>query len=168
MVTTTRHSAGVLLFREIGGAVEVFLVHLGGPFWARKDRGAWSIPKGEFSNDEDPLHAALREFQEETGHAVTADEIIPLRPRRLKSGKVVHAWAARGDVDPARLESNTFSMEWPPRSGRQQDFPEVDRAEWFPLHIARDKISNGQAGFLNELESRLTRGRPDAAGQPTD
>jgi predicted NUDIX family NTP pyrophosphohydrolase len=168
MVTSTRQSAGVLLFREVGGTVEVFLVHLGGPLWARKDTGAWSIPKGEFSHDEDPLHAALREFQEETGHALVADEIIPLQPRRLASGKVVHAWAARGDIDPARLESNTFSMEWPPRSGRQQDFPEVDRAEWFPLHIARGKISNGQAGFLDELESRLERGRADAAGQPTD
>jgi len=164
IVTGAKHSAGLLLFREVGGTIEVFLVHPGGPLWANKDGGAWSMPKGEFSDDEDPLHAALREFQEETGQTVATNEFIPLQPRRLAGGKIVHAWAAHGDVDPARLESNSFSMEWPPRSGRQQDFPEVDRAEWFPLLVARDKISKGQVGFLDELEATLMRGHTGTAG----
>ena len=152
-----RTSAGLLLFRDAPGSVEVLLVHPGGPFWARKDRGAWSIPKGEIDGDEDPLQAAMREFQEELGHPVPGSEFIPLKPRRQPSGKIIQAWAVRGDFDPARLQSNTFSIEWPPGSGRRQVFPEVDRAAWFPLHIARDKISKGQAGFLDELESKLKR-----------
>ena len=152
-----RKSAGLLLFRDGPRSVEVFLVHPGGPFWAKKDRGAWSIPKGELAGDEDPLQAAIREFREEVGQPVPGSEFIPLKPRRQPSGKIVHAWAARGDLDPARLQSNTFSTEWPPGSGRRQVFPEVDRAAWFPLHIARDKISKAQVGFLDELESKLKR-----------
>jgi predicted NUDIX family NTP pyrophosphohydrolase len=152
-----RKSAGLLLFRDVPGTVEVLLVHPGGPFWAKKDRGAWSIPKGEPARDEDPLQAAMREFREEVGHPVPRGELIPLKPRRQPSGKIIYAWAVRGDVDPARVRSNTFSIEWPPGSGRRQVFPEVDRAAWFPLHIARDKISKGQVGFLDELESTLKR-----------
>ena len=147
-------SAGLLIFREAPGTVEVLLVHPGGPFWAGKDQGAWSIPKGEFSQDEDPLHAAVREFKEEMGEAVTGD-FIALQPLRQPGGKVVFAWAMRSDFDPARLRSNTFSMEWPPRSGRHQVFPEIDRAAWFSLDVARVKISKGQVGFLDELESKL-------------
>jgi predicted NUDIX family NTP pyrophosphohydrolase len=152
-----RKSAGLLLFRDAPGGVEVLLVHPGGPFWAKKDRGAWSIPKGELAEDEDPLQAAIREFQEEVGHPAPSGEFIPLTPQRQPSGKVVYAWAVRGDFDPARLQSNTFSIEWPPGSGRRQVFPEVDRAAWFPLHIAREKISKGQVGFLDELERKLKR-----------
>ncbi|MGE5336468.1 MAG: NUDIX domain-containing protein [Gemmatimonadota bacterium] len=150
----TRRSAGLLLFRESAGALEVFLVHPGGPFWARKDAGAWSIPKGEFNEDEDPLHAARREFEEETGMAVAGD-FMSLQPLRQPSGKVIHAWALRADVDPARVRSNSFSIEWPPRSGQRRDFPEVDRAAWFPLDEAASNIQKGQAPFLEQLRTRL-------------
>ena len=154
----TRKSAGLLLFRTAPGAVEVLLVHPGGPYWANKDEGAWSIPKGEFSDDEDPLSAALREFEEELGQTVRGDDFVALRPIR-QTGKIVHAWAVRSDFDTTQIESNTFSMEWPPRSGRQQVFPEIDRAAWFPLDAARVKILKGQTGFLDELEGRLADGR---------
>jgi predicted NUDIX family NTP pyrophosphohydrolase len=149
-----RKSAGLLPFREIAGRLEVLLVHPGGPFWARKDQGAWSIPKGELAGDEDPLDTARREFEEETGETMTGD-FIALRPRRQPGGKTVCCWAVRSDFDPARLRSNTFSMEWPPRSGRQEVFPEVDRAGWFPLDVARIKVLKGQVGFIDELEARL-------------
>ena len=149
-----KKSAGLLLFRDVPRPIEVLLVHPGGPFWAGKDQAAWSIPKGEFSEDEDPLHAAVREFKEEMGEAVTGD-FIALQPLRQPGGKVVFAWAVKSDFDPARLRSNTFSMEWPPRSGRHQVFPEIDRAAWFSLDVARVKISKGQVGFLDELESKL-------------
>jgi predicted NUDIX family NTP pyrophosphohydrolase len=145
-----KQSAGLLLFRERGGQLEVLLVHPGGPFWAKKDDGAWSIPKGEFTSDEEPLAAARREFEEELGAPVDGD-FIPLGAVKQAGGKVVHAWAARGNFDPARLKSSSFSMQWPPRSGRQQEFPEVDRAEWFLLETARTKILKGQAGFLDRL-----------------
>ena len=150
----SRKSAGLLLFREVHGVVEVLLVHPGGPYWARKDEGAWSIPKGEFRDDEDPLHAAVREVAEELGEPVTG-ELLALEPCRQAGGKMVHAWAVRADFDPARLRSNTFSMEWPQRSGRQQLFPEVDRAAWIALDVARTRIVKGQIGFLDELERRL-------------
>ncbi len=150
----------MLLFRHTDGAVEVLLAHPGGPFWAKKDQGAWSIPKGEFSDEEDALLAAMREFREETGESVTGD-LIPLQPRRQPGGKLVYAWAVRSDFDPARLKSNTFSMEWPPHSGRQATFPEVDRAAWFRLDGARQKILKGQVGFLDELECRLKPGQRD-------
>ena len=151
-----RQSAGLLLFRGAPGAIEVLLVHPGGPFWAKKDEGSWSIPKGEFSADEDSLQAALREFKEETGESV-AGAFIALAPQRQAGGKIVHAWAVEGDFDPARLRSNTVSIEWPPRSGRRRTFPGIDRAAWFPLDVAHKKILKGQVGFLEELETKLQR-----------
>ena len=150
-------SAGLLLYRDAAGRLEVLLVHPGGPFWAKKDAGAWSIPKGEIAEGEDPLAAAKREFEEETGTRPTG-EAIALAPRRQAGGKLVHAWAVRGDLDPAALKSTTFTLEWPPRSGRRQEFPEVDRAAWFTLDEAREKILKGQAPFLDDLE-RIA-GRP--------
>lgn len=145
----TKTSAGLLLYR-LRDELEVFLVHPGGPFWAKKDAGAWSIPKGELGEGEDPLQAAIREFTEETGFTVSGD-FHPLRPIRQAGGKVVHAWAVEGDCAPAELRSNSFSMIWPPKSGRMQEFPEVDRAAWFSLAEARARILAGQAGFLDEL-----------------
>ncbi len=146
-------SAGILLYRRRGGALEVFLVHPGGPFWAKKDLGAWSLPKGEFVEGEDPLAAAKREFTEETGFPLDG-ELRPLRPLRQPSGKTIFAWAVEGDCDPAALRSNLFSMEWPPKSGRQQEFPEVDRAAWFAIDEARERIIGGQAPFLDQLLER--------------
>jgi predicted NUDIX family NTP pyrophosphohydrolase len=143
-------SAGILLYRRRGDELEVFLVHPGGPFWAKKDLGAWSLPKGEIEEGEEPLTAARREFTEETGFTIEGD-FRPLRPQKQKSGKTIVAWAVEGDCDPAQLRSSMFSMEWPPRSGRQQEFPEVDRAAWFPLEEARQRINSGQATFLDEL-----------------
>ncbi len=153
-----KKSAGLLMYRETCGRIEVFLVHPGGPFWARKDDGAWSIPKGEFEDGEDPLEAARREFQEETGSAALGD-FQPMEPLKQPSGKTVYAWAVQGDADPAELKSNTFSLEWPPRSGRLQEFPEVDRAGWFTIETARRKILKGQAGFLEQLVGWLARGK---------
>ena len=152
-----KHSAGLLLFRRVGGAIEVLLVHPGGPLWARKEDGAWSIPKGEIADGEEPFHAARREFREEMGHAVDGP-FIPLVPLRQPGGKTIHAWAVRSEFDASQLKSNTFVMEWPPRSGRQQTFPEIDRAAWFPLDVARDKILHGQTGFLDELEKSVNSG----------
>jgi predicted NUDIX family NTP pyrophosphohydrolase len=150
-------SAGILLHRRRDGTLEVFLVHPGGPFWAKKDAGAWSIPKGEFSPDtDDPLTAARREFHEETGHTVDG-EFRPLTPLKQSAAKMVHAWAVQGDLDPQTIRSNTFTMEWPPRSGKQQSFPEVDRGEWFTLDEARVKMLKGQTAFLDELEKSLIR-----------
>jgi len=153
-----KSSAGLLLFREQAGELQVLLVHPGGPFWAKKDDGAWSIPKGEITAGEDPLAAARREFEEELGAAVTG-EFIALDSVKQPGGKLVHAWAIRANFDPSRLKSNTFSMEWPPRSGRRQEFPEVDRAEWFGLEAARRKILPGQTGLLEQLSTRLQHGR---------
>jgi predicted NUDIX family NTP pyrophosphohydrolase len=147
------------MFRWRGGEPEVLLVHPGGPFWARKDDGAWSIPKGEVEPGQDLLASARREFAEETGFPA-AGPFVPLTPRRQPSGKVIHAWAFEGDADPARLRSNMFSLEWPPKSGRQQEFPEVDRAAWFPLAQAGQKSVPGQRGFFVELASLLARGTP--------
>ena len=143
-------SAGLLLFRRQGRGLEVLLVHPGGPLWATRDEGAWSIPKGEPEAGEDPLAAARREFAEELGRSVDG-RFIPLTRVRQPGGKVVHAWALEADFDASSIMSNTFSMEWPPRSGRQQAFPEIDRAEWFPLDVARQKILAGQAPLLDEL-----------------
>jgi predicted NUDIX family NTP pyrophosphohydrolase len=147
----TKRSAGLLLFREADGRREVLLVHPGGPFWAKKDAGAWSIPKGEIGEGEDPLTGARREFEEETG-VRPVGEALALEPRRQPGGKLVYAWAMRGDLDPAAVKSTTFSMEWPPRSGRRQEFPEIDRAAWFTLEEARTKILKGQVPFLDDLE----------------
>jgi predicted NUDIX family NTP pyrophosphohydrolase len=149
-----RQSAGLLLYRAGPRGLEVFLVHPGGPFWTKKDEGAWSIPKGEFDDLEDPLAAARREFEEETGFTPRG-EPTPLEPLRQAGGKRVQAWALQQDVDPARLRSNTFSMEWPPKSGKYREFPEVDRGEWFSLEEAGRKILKGQAGFLVQLQARL-------------
>lgn len=149
-----RLSAGLLMYRTTNGAIEVLLVHPGGPFWARKDDGAWSIPKGEYPPDEDPLAAAIREFHEETGCQANGP-FVPLAQVTQASGKVVSAWAMKGDWDPALLQSNTFSMEWPRGSGRQQEFPEVDRAAWFGLADARRRINPGQRGLLDELSAKL-------------
>jgi predicted NUDIX family NTP pyrophosphohydrolase len=149
-------SAGILLFRRNGDAVEVLLVHPGGPFWAKKDLGAWSIPKGLVEEGEEPLPCALRELEEELGSPFSfpAEELIELGSVRQKAGKLVHCWAAEGNFDPATLRSNTFSMEWPPRSGGQREFAEVDRAEWFGLEEARQKIIPAQGDFLDRLKVR--------------
>lgn len=146
-----KESAGILMFRRNHGVLNVLLAHPGGPFWSKKDLGAWSIPKGELTENEDALEAAKREFLEETGIAVSG-ELLPLTPRKQPSGKVIHAWAFEGDCDPSAILSNTFAMEWPPRSGKIKQFPEVDRAEWMTLDVAREKIVNGQLPFLEELE----------------
>jgi len=152
----TKKSAGLLLYRERkDGGIEVLLVHPGGPFWRNKDEGAWTIPKGEFDDDENPLEAAKREFQEETGVDPPDDEYLPLKPIKQKNGKIVHAWAVKGDFDPAMLESNTFEMEWPPKSGRIQKLPEVDRAEWFSPEDAKRKVLTGQAALIDQLLTML-------------
>jgi predicted NUDIX family NTP pyrophosphohydrolase len=143
-------SAGVILYRRRHDRVEVLLVHPGGPFWAKKDAGAWSIPKGEFDETEAPETAARREFEEETGVALTT-ELTALTPVAQSRGKTVHAFAAEADLDPAEVASNTFTLEWPPRSGRLQTFPEIDRAAWFTLDEARTKIVAGQRPILDEL-----------------
>ena len=148
-------SAGILLYRLDGGEPEVLIVHPCGPFWARKDAGAWSIPKGEYDDAEDPQACALREFEEETGTLLSPDELTDLGDVRLKSGKQVTAWAVEGDLDADAIVSNTFEMEWPPRSGRRQEFPEVDRAGWFGLGEASEKLNPAQAAFLDRLRDRL-------------
>ena len=150
-------SAGLILFRCSGGEVEVLLVHPGGPLWAKRDHGAWSIPKGEYPADEDPLSAARREFAEELGSPAPDGEAIDLGEVRQKAGKVVCAWAVAGDLDPATITSNTFTMQWPPRSGRTQEFPEVDRAQWFGLSEARERINPAQAALLERLREAVER-----------
>lgn len=145
-------SAGLVLFRERGdGRLEVLLAHMGGPFWARRDEGAWSIPKGELGPGEDPLAAALREFAEELGHAPPGGPPIELGEIRQKGGKRVIGFAVEGDLDPAAVVPGTFELEWPPRSGRRQSFPEVDRAAWFDLATAETKLVRGQAALLERL-----------------
>jgi predicted NUDIX family NTP pyrophosphohydrolase len=151
----SKKSAGLLMYRRSGdGSMQVLLAHPGGPYWRRKDEGAWTIPKGEYDAPEEPLAAAQREFTEETGFAVTPP-FLPLGDIIQKSGKRVTAWALTGDGDPAQLSSNTFEMEWPPRSGRRQDFPEIDRIEWFGLDEARRKIIPAQRLLLDRLEQAL-------------
>lgn len=149
-------SAGLLLYRRRDGRVEVLLVHPGGPLWSKKDEGAWSIPKGEYDTAEDPLTAAQREFHEETGCHVSGT-FVPLRPLTQPSGKVISAWAVEGDLDAASIRSNTFSLEWPPKSGREQAFPEVDRAGWYELSHAATKLLPGQRPFLGQLQQLLKR-----------
>jgi predicted NUDIX family NTP pyrophosphohydrolase len=150
----SKQSAGLLLFRRTESGVEALLVHPGGPFWAKKDDGAWSIPKGEFSDGEDPLAAARREFREETG-VEASGEFVALDRIRQAGGKLVLAWALESDFDPATLKSNTFSVEWPPKSGQQRQFPEVDRAAWFPFDAAKRKILKGQQPLLDQLAAIL-------------
>ena len=149
------------MYRYREGELEVFLVHPGGPFWAKKDSGSWSIPKGEFKPGEDPLASAQREFREETGFDAKG-EFVPLQAAKQPSGKIVHAWAVEGDCDAERIKSNTFSLEWPPNSGKRQDFPEVDRAGWFTMDAARSKIVKGQIAFLDELKRVLRSGKKRA------
>jgi predicted NUDIX family NTP pyrophosphohydrolase len=148
-------SAGILLFRRRNGEVEVFLVHPGGPFWAKKDLGAWSIPKGEYGPEEDALAAARREFKEETGLTAPDSRTDSLGIVRLASGKVVAAWAVEGTCDAERIRSNTFSLEWPPKSGQMQEFPEIDRAGWFSVPTAHQKIHSAQRVFLERLSELL-------------
>ena len=157
-------SAGIVLYRSTGGSVEVLLGHMGGPYWAGKDAGAWTIPKGEYDPDEDPLAAARREFDEEVGVPVPATEFVDLGEIRQSAGKLVRAWAAplddRADFDAGRAAGNTFEIEWPPRSGRTQTFPELDRIAWFELESAREVIVAGQRELLDRLASRLRHTEP--------
>ena len=148
-------SAGLLIYRQRGHGLEVLLVHPGGPFWARRDEGAWSIPKGEIADSEEPLAGARREVSEELGWSPTGDA-TPLTAIVQKAGKVVQAWAIRGEWDPATLRSNTFELEWPRGSGRLRQFPEVDRAAWFPMAEARKRINPGQVPLLDELQRLVT------------
>ena len=143
------------MFRYADAELEVLLVHPGGPFWAKKDEGAWSIPKGEYEEHEAPFEVARREFQEETGFKAIANTFIQLDPIRQPSGKLISAWAFEGDCDPSGIASNTFAMEWPPRSGKQAQFPEVDRAGWFSIDAASKKIHKGQLGFIEQLCIKL-------------
>ena len=146
-----KRSAGILLHRQRDGVREVLLVHPGGPFWASKDAGAWSIPKGEHGPDDDPREAALREFAEEMGTPAPVADLVPLGEVRQSGGKRLTAWAAEGDFDAAGAVSNTFSLEWPPRSGRVQEFPEIDRAAWLTVDDAREKLVKGQVPLLDRL-----------------
>jgi len=150
-------SAGILLYRYRSHTLQVFLVHPGGPFWAKKDAGAWSIPKGEYDTGEDPLAAALREWEEETGIALEASKqaFIALDPIKQKGGKTVYAWAREGYIDQAKVRSNTFEMEWPPRSGKKASFPEVDKCGWFDIPEARQKILEGQLPLIDALLKKL-------------
>ena len=155
-----RTSAGLLLYRRRGSGVEVLIGHMGGPFWARKDDAAWSVPKGEYDPDEEPFDVALREFEEELGSPVPAEVFLPLGQVKQSGGKVLTVWAAEGDLDAAAAHSNTFTLEWPPRSGRMQEFPEIDRADWVPVDEARTKLIRGQVPLLDRLVAALD----DAAG----
>ena len=156
-MSSKKISAGILVYRFTSGALEVFLVHPGGPFWSKRDLGSWSIPKGELDEGDGLLETAKREFREETGVPIDG-KFIELTPLRQPSGKRVHAWAVNGEIDPSCVKSNTFSIEWPPRSGKQQQFPEVDRAQWFAIPEAHEKLLPGQRGFLEELERKVGAG----------
>jgi predicted NUDIX family NTP pyrophosphohydrolase len=149
-----KQSAGILLYRIIENQLQVFLVHPGGPFFKNKDEGIWSIPKGEFADDEKPLDAAKREFLEETGQSISGD-FIELTPIQQKGGKIVYAWAVEGDIDHETIFSNTFEMEWPPRSGKRQSFPEIDRAAWFDMETAKKKINAAQSELIKELALKI-------------
>ena len=152
MAKPPSRSAGLLLYRFRDDQLEVLIAHMGGPFWAKKDERAWSIPKGEYSDDEEPLAAARREFEEELGSPPPDGEALPLGEVRQSSGKRVVAWAVEGDFDATSIRSNTFTTEWPPRSGRTAEFPEIDRAEWVDLSTARRKLVKAQVGLLDALE----------------
>ena len=149
-----KKSAGLLLYRLKNASLEVLLIHPGGPFWAKKDEGAWSIPKGEFDDDESPLDAAIRETHEELGIKINGD-FKELSPVKLKSGKIVYAFAVAHDFDPLKLKCNSFEMEWPPKSGKMQSFPEADKAEWFSVAVAKEKINSGQKPFLTQLVNEI-------------
>jgi predicted NUDIX family NTP pyrophosphohydrolase len=161
-----KQSAGLLMYRQRNGAIEVFLIHPGGPLWKNKDDRAWSIPKGEHPPQEDPLSAARREFREETGledHVRSDTEFVPLTAVKQPGGKIVKAWAFEGDADPNAVKSNTFEQEWPPRTGKRQTFPEVDKAAWFTIEEARKRIMKGQLPLLDELQTILTTKGPTPA-----
>jgi len=149
-----KQSAGMLLYRIIDSQLQIFLVHPGGPFFKNKDEGSWSIPKGEFAEDENPLDAAKREFMEETGQLLNGN-FIELTPIRQKGGKIVYAWAVEGDIDHETIVSNTFEIEWPPRSGKKQTFPEIDQAAWFDIEMAKVKINAAKVGLINELALKI-------------
>lgn len=153
-----KKSAGLLMYRVRDGPLEILLVHLGGPFWAKKDKGAWFLPKGEIASSEDELSAAQREFEEETG-LVPAGPLVALGSVKHKSGKTVTAWAFEGDCDPSKLKSNTFTIEWPPRSGKQQEFPEIDRAAFFTIKEAQDKMHPAEFAFATRLATALSQHR---------
>ena len=150
-----RTSAGILLYRRLGSGVEVLIGHMGGPFWARKDDAAWSVPKGEYGPGEEPFDVALREFEEELGSPVPAEEFLPLGEVKQSGGKVLTVWAGEGDLDADAAVSNTFTLEWPPKSGRMQEFPEIDRASWLPVDEARAKLVRGQVPLLDRLLTAL-------------
>ncbi|MFB1298416.1 NUDIX domain-containing protein [Mycobacterium sp. pW049] len=156
-------SAGLLLYRETGESLEVLIGHPGGPFWARKDEGAWSIPKGEYVDGEDPWHVAQREFAEELGKQPPEGPRIDFPPLRQPGGKIVTAFAVRGDLDLDGTFSNTFTLEWPPRSGQFKEFPEIDRAAWFDVPAAREKLLKGQRPLLDRLEEAVGRGGRDGS-----
>jgi predicted NUDIX family NTP pyrophosphohydrolase len=151
-----KKSAGILVYRIVQSGLQLLLVHPGGPFWARKDAGAWSIPKGEFGDDEEPLLAAQREVQEELG-VLPEGQYIELSPIKQKSGKQVYAWAVEADIDTTHIVSNTFSIEWPPGSGNTKEFPEIDKAEWFTLSEAAEKINPAQYTFIAELQRLIAK-----------
>ena len=155
MMKPKRKSAGILLYRQQRGVTEFFLVHYGGPFWANKDAGSWSIPKGEFSDNEPPMQAAIREFEEETGKKVSGS-FIELVPVIQKAGKIVYAWALENDIDAETIRSNTYRIEWPPKSGKWQSYPEIDKAAWFDIATAKKKINEAQIAFIDELMSKLS------------
>ena len=154
MMATKKQSAGILLYRLENKTLEIFLVHPGGPFFAKKDAHVWSIPKGEFNEEEEPLDVAKREFEEETGQKIKGD-FLALKPIKQKGGKTVFAWAVEGNIDISKIVSNTFTIEWPPKSGKMKAFPEIDKGEWFTLSIAKEKINESQAALLDELLSKL-------------
>jgi predicted NUDIX family NTP pyrophosphohydrolase len=154
-------SAGILVFNLTpNDKLMILLVHPGGPFWRNKDVGAWSIPKGEYGEGEDALSAAKREFKEETGNELAEGEFIPLEPVKIKSGKIISAWAIKAEIDFTFIKSNEFEMEWPPRSGKRQIFPEVDKVEWFSIQDAKIKINTGQVAILDQLVSILKDSSP--------
>ena len=149
----SKQSAGILLYKS-DKTLQVFLVHPGGPFWKNKDAGAWSIPKGEFADDEKALDAAIREFEEETGTKLSGD-FIELMPVKQKSGKIIYAWAVKGDIDASAIQCNTFEIEWPPHSGKLQSFAEIDKGEWFFTDEAKQKINPSQAALVDELIEKI-------------
>ena len=151
----SKKSAGILLYRTKNKILEVLLVHPGGPFWLKKDEGAWTIPKGELSGDEEPFDAAIREMREETG-IILKGNFIELTPVTQKGGKLVYAWANEHDVDPSEIKSNEFEIEWPPKSGKKRSFPEIDKADWFNIKTAKEKINSGQVPLIEELIIKLT------------
>ena len=149
-----KQSAGIVAYRKAGGKYEILLVHPGGPYWAKKDLHSWSIPKGEFEAEEEPFEAAKREFREETGFEIEG-KFIDLDPVKQAGGKIIHSWAVEAHIDTSRIKSNNFEMEWPPKSGNYKEFPEVDKAGWFSLKRAKEKIIRGQLPFLEQLEKKL-------------